>query len=168
LKPRTLTGAVAAALLSLSLAGTALAIDSGGGGGGGGGGSSSSSSSSSSTASRSAPTLEDARARIDQGRCTAALRILNQLVEAQPNDADINNLVGYCLREKGRYAQAEQFYLKALQIDPNHLGANEYLGELYAKTGHLDQARQRLAVLKQLCGNCEAYEDLAEAIEDAS
>jgi len=165
LKPRTLTGAVAAALMSFSIAGAALAIDSGGGGGGG---SSSSSSSSSSSASRSAPSIEEARARIDQGRCTAALRILNQLVELQPNNADVYNLIGFCLREKGRYGQAEQYYLKALQIDPNHLGANEYLGELYVKTGHLDQARQRLAVLQQVCGSCEAYDELAEAIEEAS
>ena len=53
-------------------------------------------------------------------------------------------------------------------FDPRHLGANEYLGELYAETGKLDLAKERLAVLEAACGkSCEEREDLAKAIAAA-
>ena len=40
---------------------------------------------------------------------------------------------------------------------------NEYLGELYVKTGRMDLAKERLAVLKSC--KCEEYGELKEVIE---
>jgi tetratricopeptide (TPR) repeat protein len=56
-------------------------------------------------------------------------------------------------------------YQKALAINPDHRGANEYLGELYLKTGDLEKARERLSKLQNLCpGGCEEYDDLKKAV----
>jgi hypothetical protein len=53
----------------------------------------------------------------------------------------------------------------ALKIDPNHLGANEYLGELYLKLKQPAKANAQLAKLEQICGtNCAEYKDLAQDI----
>jgi hypothetical protein len=62
--------------------------------------------------------------------------------------------------------EAESWYLKALKLKPGHLGANEYLGELYVLTGHMDKAKARLAAIAKICGNtnCEEYKDLDKAI----
>ncbi|MSO29062.1 MAG: enzyme of heme biosynthesis, partial [Candidatus Planktophila sp.] len=65
----------------------------------------------------------------------------------------------------GQYNQAGGYYLKALKIDPNHLGALEYQGELFLIQKKLVSAKQNLAKLKRLCGtSCEEYLDLAQAI----
>ena len=54
--------------------------------------------------------------------------------------------------------QTEKFYLKGLNIKPNHNGINEYLGELYVQTNRIDKANERLAILKN-CG-CKEYSEL--------
>ena len=50
-----------------------------------------------------------------------------------------------------------------MEIDPNHKGINEYLGELYVVTNRMDLAKERLKVL-ETC-NCEEYNELKEIIE---
>jgi hypothetical protein len=48
---------------------------------------------------------------------------------------------------------------------PKHLGANEYLGELYVELGQMDKAKERLAVLAAACGNCAQEQDLQAFIQ---
>ena len=82
-------------------------------------------------------------------------------------DADWNNLMGYSLRKGATpdFAGAEKFYNEALRIDPKHLGALEYSGELYLQTGDLARAEQRLAALDKACFfGCSEYSDLKKAI----
>ena len=67
------------------------------------------------------------------------------------------------IRKTGKFKEAEKFYLEGLKIKPDHNGINEYLGELYVKTGRLELAKDRLAVLKNC--NCEEYNELKEIIE---
>lgn len=93
-------------------------------------------------------------------------------LRAQPQaaSADWHNLMGYTLRKQAtpQLAESEAEYLQALRIDPNHRGANEYLGELYVMKGDLAKARERLAVLEKLCpSGCEEREDLRKAIAGA-
>lgn len=152
-----------------------LAVDSGGNGGGngGGGGSSSdgggSSGGGSSSSESSGPSLADARAFIKASKWPQAIKMLKAIIAGSPNNADALNLLGYSLRKSGDTEHALGFYLKALKINPRHKGANEYLGELYVQTGHMDKAKERLEVLAKLCGNttCEEYEDLEKAINAA-
>ena len=96
---------------------------------------------------------------------TAALAALKIADKDFPNNADINNLLGYTARNLKQYANAATYYTKALKIDPNHLGALEYQGELFMLTKKSAQAKKNLAKLKSLCGlTCEEYLDLKKAI----
>jgi len=96
---------------------------------------------------------------------TAALAALKIADKDFPNNADINNLLGYSARNLKQYKPAATYYTKALKIDPKHLGALEYQGELFMLTKKTADAKKNLAKLKSLCGvNCEEYVDLKKAI----
>jgi len=108
-----------------------------------------------------------AQAAADAGDYAGALRLLQPIVAAEPGNADALNLVGYASRKLGRLDQAATFYRAALAVDPNHLGALEYQGELFVMTGDTAAAQANLAKLQGLCGSCEAEEDLAAALAGA-
>jgi Flp pilus assembly protein TadD len=96
---------------------------------------------------------------------SAALTSLQAADKTFPNNADINNLLGYSARNLKQYKPAATYYAKALKIDPKHLGALEYQGELFMLTKKTSDAKKNLAKLKSLCGiNCEEYLDLKKAI----
>lgn len=152
---------VAAMTVVLGLgAAPVFAVDTPSGGGGGG---------SSSSESSSGPTLADARALIRAENWKPAIAMLKTIIAEDSRNADALNLLGFSLRKSGDVKNAEGFYLKALKLNPKHKGANEYLGELYVETGHMDKAKERLEELAKLCGNttCEEYEDLEKAIAAA-
>jgi tetratricopeptide (TPR) repeat protein len=57
-------------------------------------------------------------------------------------------------------------YMMAIEIDPSHLGAHEYLGELYLMRDQKDKALKMLEKLNQLAGsNTEEYRELKIAID---
>ena len=108
------------------------------------------------------------RALIEGRQFAEALPLLGRLTRDYPTQAEVYSLTGFALRKTGRLDEALPLYLEALRRDPKHLGANEYLGELYAEAGRLDLARERLGVLEAACGrDCEETQDLAEAIARA-
>ena len=85
----------------------------------------------------------------------------DKLAKAHKSDKknpDILNYMGFTSRKVGNFDEAEKFYLKGLNIKPNHNGINEYLGELYVQTNRIDKARERLQVLKNC--NCKEYGEL--------
>ena len=103
---------------------------------------------------------------IDEEKYQAAIDQLQAALKDDPDDADLLNLTAYSQRKLQRFDEALANYLKALQIEPDHRGANEYLGELYLQMGQLDKAQERLQVLDKACFfGCEEYDDLKEAIE---
>ena len=109
--------------------------------------------------------LATIRALIVKKDFTAALAALKIADKDFPNNADINNLLGYSARNLKQYKPAATYYTKALKIDPKHLGALEYQGELFMLTKKTADAKKNLAKLKSLCGvNCEEYLDLKKAI----
>lgn len=96
----------------------------------------------------------------------SALGHLKKANQKDPRNADIHNLLGYSYRKLGDTNRAFEHYTIALQIEPKHRGANEYLGELYLETDQLAKAEERLEVLDKAClWGCEEYDDLKEAIE---
>jgi tetratricopeptide (TPR) repeat protein len=115
-----------------------------------------------------AATLDDAEHKVAAGDYRSAIPILTAITKADPNNADALNLMGYSLRKTGQPDLALQYYNKALALMPKHLGANEYLGELYVELGQLDKAKERLAVLQAACGNCAQTRDLTAAIQKAA
>ena len=71
------------------------------------------------------------RKSIEVGDYGPALALLKIADKSFPNDADVNNLLGYTSRKLKQYSQAATYYTRALKIDPKHLGALEYQGELF-------------------------------------
>jgi tetratricopeptide (TPR) repeat protein len=95
----------------------------------------------------------------------AAADLLQKVLAHQPNNPDVLNLMGFSERKLGEASTALMYYKKALGLQPNHIGANEYLGELYLELKQPDLAEQRLAILQQVCGTCEEYTELKDKIE---
>jgi len=98
-----------------------------------------------------------------QKRYAKAQKLLLKSNKKKPLQADTLNYLGFTTRKLGDYEGGEKFYLQGLQIEPNHNGINEYLGELYVATNRMDMAKERLEVLKTC--NCEEYDELKEIID---
>ncbi len=104
------------------------------------------------------------RAKIKAKDFEGALKDLKPLLPKH-DQADVHNLLGFALRKTGDMKQAAVHYTRALQLDPNHLSALEYQGEMFIETGQMDKARVNLARLKKLCPKgCEELADLEEDI----
>ncbi len=80
-----------------------------------------------------------------------------------PSDPNTLNYLGFTHRKVGDYENAEIYYSMGLELDPKHVGINEYMGELFVVTNRLDKAKERLAVLKDC--NCKEYRELKLVIE---
>ena len=96
-------------------------------------------------------------------RYAKAQKLLLKSNSEKPNKADTLNYLGFTTRKLGDYENGEKYYLQGLAIEPNHIGINEYLGELYVATNRLDLAKERLKVLENC--NCEEYTELKEIID---
>ena len=96
-------------------------------------------------------------------RYKKAQKILLELDKKKPLQADTLNYLGFTTRKLGDFEAGEKYYLLGLQVEPNHVGINEYLGELYVVTNRIDLAKERLKVLKSC--NCEEYQELKEIID---
>lgn len=108
--------------------------------------------------------LTSARAKIKAGDYGGALQELRDLAE-DTQQADVYNLLGFTLRKTGDFTTSLSYYTKALELEPDHKAAREYLGELFVETGKLDKAREQLAILARLCpSGCEERDDLQKAI----
>lgn len=115
-------------------------------------------------ASSTAAAYDEAKAMVDAGNFVAALPALLAITAEDPGNADAWNLLGYTHRNLGQMEESSAAYLKVLTINPDHLGALEYQGELFLQTGKPDLAKANLERLKSLCGTCEEAEDLEKAI----
>ena len=96
-------------------------------------------------------------------RYEKAKALLVKSNKKKPNQANTLNYLGFTTRKLGDFENGEKYYLLGLEIEPNHVGINEYLGELYVVTNRLDLAKERLKVLESC--NCEEYNELKEIIE---
>ncbi len=106
-----------------------------------------------------------AESKIKAGDYEAAIVSLMKVTKTEPKNADAYNYLGYSHRKLGKFDEALGYYQKALSIDPDHLGANEYLGELYLQTSQLAKAEQQLKILDDLCFfGCDEYRELKDKI----
>ena len=96
-------------------------------------------------------------------RYAKAQKLLLKSNSEKPNKADTLNYLGFTTRKLGDYENGEKYYLQGLEIEPNHVGINEYLGELYVATNRLNLAKERLKISENC--NCEEYTELKEIIE---
>jgi len=99
-----------------------------------------------------------------------AIKALNNLLSETPDGytkADLYNYLGYATRKQKNpdFELAEEHYLKALELDSDHIGALEYLGELYYETNRKDKAVEMLMRLKEVAGDeSEEYLELYEIL----
>ena len=93
-------------------------------------------------------------------------RAIGYLKSIQDTDnADVFNLLGYSYRKLEQFDQAMHYYRLALQLDARHKGAHEYLGELFLQLNQPEQARKHLAILAEICQDCEEYQELKTALD---
>ena len=81
------------------------------------------------------PTVEGAR---------RARELLLDVVQSQPGDIDALDTLGSACRTQGRLVEAEQWWLKALQLDPHRESVLRQLGLLYHQQGRMKDARDVL------------------------
>ena len=110
--------------------------------------------------------LERGKQAIEAQDWERAASHLERAAKSDPRNADVFNLLAYSYRHLGRIDDAFANYGRALDLDPRHLGAHEYIGEAYLIVGDLVKAEQHLAALTEICGSCEETEELAEAIDN--
>jgi len=103
---------------------------------------------------------------IDDEKYSAAIPLLQKSIAEKGDYADALNQLGFANRKMGNWKAGMEYYLKALSLEPNHLGANEYLGELYLEQKDLPNAEKQLAILKSACGDCDEFDELEDAIDD--
>ena len=139
-------------LMAMALSGPALAMGS---------------SSDKPEATKSGPPSDYSRAKamIEAKNFKEAIPLLQQVVAKEPKNAEAYNLLGYATRKSGNPNGSLQYYTTALQIDPKHLGAHEYIGEAYLMLDRPQEAEQQLARLDSLClFGCSEYRMLKTAI----
>jgi Flp pilus assembly protein TadD len=110
----------------------------------------------------------EAVALINAGRYEQALESLKASEMVFGPHPDILTYMGYANRKLHRYDQAEYYYTEALAVDPTHVGATEYYGELKVERGDLVAARKLLARLDDICTfGCSEAEELRTWIDKA-
>jgi len=93
-----------------------------------------------------------------------AINRLHDVLDADPDNADIMSQAPVTARRETMGALT--FYDWALRAEPDHRGANEYLGELYPETNQIDKAMQQLEKLDNIWrSNCKEYSTLKKVIE---
>jgi Flp pilus assembly protein TadD len=80
-----------------------------------------------------------------------AIRLLSSAALRDTRNAEIQNYLGYAYRNAGELPLAFKHYSRALQLNPRHRGAHEYLGEAYLMIGNLGKAEEHLGILKKIC-----------------
>ena len=87
-------------------------------------------------------------------------------VPTPSKQADKYNLLGFTARKSGNLKAAGEYYERALEINPKHIQALEYQGELYLQLGDIDQAKRNLEKINEICWLvCKEKSMLKSAIE---
>lgn len=80
-----------------------------------------------------------------------AIRLFSSAALRDTRNSDLQNFLGYSYRNSGDLAAAFRHYNRALQLNPRHRGAHEYIGEAYLMAGNVAKAEEHLAELKRIC-----------------
>ena len=87
-------------------------------------------------------------------------------VRTPSKQADKYNLLGFTARKRGDLNAAAEYYTNALKLNPKHLQALEYQGELYLQLGEIEKAKNNLKKIKTICWFiCKEKKMLEEAIK---
>ena len=114
---------------------------------------------------------ERAEKYIYENNYKKSLKVLKSLTKREDLfgfRADIYNLLGFSYRKLSKPELDKSFaaYMMAIEINPKHIGAHEYLGELYLMMNNKDKALEMLVKLETLAGtSSKEYLDLKKTIE---
>ena len=104
---------------------------------------------------------------VDKKDWAEAARLFQRAETRHPDNADLQNTLGFSYRNLKQYDAAFKHYRRAIELDPRHRGAHEYIGEAYLMTGDLAGAEKHLAALKSICLlPCEELTDLERAVAE--
>lgn len=112
---------------------------------------------------------------VDLGRGKDAAEVAEKLLRIAPDDPDALAVVAHVRQGFRDYTDAESWYQKALNLDPQHYFAQYYLAQVYRDSGQYDKAKQLLLKLAkqapksgwphaQLGYNCVLQGKFAEAL----
>ena len=102
-----------------------------------------------------------------------SIKLLEKIAERKDlgeKKADVYNLLGFSYRKHSEpdLDKALESYKIALETNPEHLGAHEYLGELYITLGNMNKANEMLNNLEKIAGTSSMeYIKLKKAIDNA-
>lgn len=105
------------------------------------------------------------RRAFDAGDWLGATEDFAQAIESGADNADTYNLLAYSYRRLGQLDLAFANYARALELNPRHRGAHEYIGEAYLLVGNPTEAAAHLSALKEICGNCSEAMKLRKALK---
>jgi len=104
---------------------------------------------------------------IEARNWNAAIKSFSTAALRAPDNADLQNYLGFSYRKLGQLEPAFKHYHRALALNPRHRGAHEYIGEAYLMAGDLANARKHLEELRKICLlPCEELADLEKAIAE--
>ena len=110
--------------------------------------------------------LEDPLEAIKSKNWQKAIDLLLKIIEEYPEDPDAHNFLAYSLRNINRLQDALTYYKLALDLDPNHINAHEYIGQTYLLLGNLNMASHHLSRINEICYDpCEEQTQLHKAIK---
>ena len=103
---------------------------------------------------------------VDRQDWGEAVRRFKLAERRHPEQADLQNILGYAHRNLKQYDLAFVHYKRAIELEPRHRGAHEYIGETYLLTGDLAGAERHLEALRQICLlPCDELKDLERAVQ---
>jgi tetratricopeptide (TPR) repeat protein len=107
----------------------------------------------------------------------AAVVALEKVVARRPWHDNAHSLLGYSLRKLGDYEKALEHYHTALDLNPRHRQALEYMGRAYLEMHWPDKAEETLERLGGVCrfvaltfsdgdftDGCDEYRSLSAAV----
>jgi Flp pilus assembly protein TadD len=101
----------------------------------------------------------------DKADWNEAARRFKLAERRHPEHADLQNILGFTYRNLKVYELAFKHYKRAIEIDPRHRGAHEYIGETYLLVGDIQGAQRHLTALKAICLlPCDELSELERAI----
>lgn len=112
--------------------------------------------------------LRQAKEAAQARELETAAALLEQVLSEAPDTLQALDLFGFVRFFQQRFAEAEEYCRRALELSPDHAYAHKGLGLCLARQGHVDQGQaslQRAISLKP--GWFDPYWDLAVVLRDA-
>ena len=112
------------------------------------------------------PDYAAGKAALESKNWEEAAKRLQLAARRDPDSADLHNYLGFTYRNLGQLDVALKHYRRAIEINPRHRGAHEYIGEAYLMMNDPASAERHLAALREICLlPCDELADLRKAVE---